>query len=115
MCKLNTMRTELCGPNPTSLEKLLVERVVASWLYAYHADYKYAKANDITFEHGDYLQRQQDRSHRRYLSSIRMLACVRRLALPVKVDVNVTGTLETDQTEPSPLTASRWSPALSGN
>ena len=112
--KLKIMRAELCGPNPTSLEKLLVERVVATWLYAYHADCTYAQARDITFAHGDYLQRQQDRAHRRYLSAIRTLAVVRRLALPIQVDVNVAGTVETTPIEPAATMPSRFA-QLSAN
>jgi hypothetical protein len=43
--------------------------------------------------------------HRRYRSAIKTLAVVRKLAMPIRVDVNVAGTLETkpaDQTTPHP-------------
>ena len=112
--KLKTMRAELSGPNPTPLEKLLVERVVATWLHAHHADCKYALAKDTPFAYGDYLQRQQDRAHRRYLSAIKTLAVVRRLALPIQVDVNVAGTVETTPSEPAATMSSRFA-QLSGN
>ena len=99
--KLQMMRAELAGPKPTPLERLLVERLVATWLHAHHADCKYALAKDITFAHGDYLQRQQDRAHRRYLAAIKALVVVRRLALPIQVDVNMAGTVETTPSEPA--------------
>ena len=38
LAKLEMLRTELAGPRPTPIERLLVERVVACWLQVYHAD-----------------------------------------------------------------------------
>jgi len=50
-----------------------------------------ADATNGTWVEFDYNQRRQDRAHRRFLSAIRTLATVRRLALPTLVAVNVTG------------------------
>ena len=36
--KLELLRDELAGPEPTPIERLLVERVVACWLHVYDAD-----------------------------------------------------------------------------
>jgi hypothetical protein len=91
--KMDQLRAELSGPDPQPLERLLVQRVVLCWLYVHHADCQFAAAGPITIEHGDYLQRQQDRAQRRYLAAIKSLATVRRLALPIRLDVNVSGTL----------------------
>jgi len=90
--KLEAIRTELAGPAPTPLERLLVERVVACWLQIYYADAVYAQGmnNSMSFEAGDYYQRRQDRGHHRYISAIRALAQVRRLLIPA-VQVNVGG------------------------
>ena len=95
LAKLEMLRTELAGPRPTPIERLLVERVVACWLQVYHADAIAAQAENVAPVMGDYNQRRQDRAHRRFLSAIRALATVRRLALPTLVAVNVTGTVET--------------------
>jgi hypothetical protein len=81
--KMEELRVELGGPNPQPVERLLVERVVLCWFHAYYADYQYASADNVTRKHGEYLQRQQDRSQRRYLAAIKSLATVRKLALPV--------------------------------
>jgi hypothetical protein len=81
--KLDLLKAELAGPNPTPLERLLVERVVACWLQVQDADMRYAQAKNPSIEQGDYYQRRMDRAHRRYLSAIRTLATVRKLALPV--------------------------------
>jgi hypothetical protein len=82
------LRAELAGPEPTSVERLLVERVVARWLQVQDADVRYAQAKDLSLAWGAYYQRRMDRAHKRYLSAIRTLALVRRLALPV-LQVNI--------------------------
>ncbi len=86
---MESMRSELAGPNATPLEKLLVDRVVACWLHVAYADAMYAQnMQNLTLDQGDYYQRRQDRAHRRYLSAIRALAQVRRLLTP-PIQVNI--------------------------
>jgi hypothetical protein len=95
--KLELLRAELAGPNPTPVEKLLVERVVACWLQVQDADIRYAQAKNLAMTWGDYYQRRMDRAHKRYLAAIKTLAVVRKLAVPVlkvniaKKQVNVAG------------------------
>lgn len=99
--KLESMRAELAGPSPTPVERLLVERIVACWLQVQDADVRYAQnQKDCTFAQGEYHQRRQDRAHKRYLSAIKTLAVVRKLAVPVlqlniaRKQVNVAGPCE---------------------
>lgn len=83
------MRGELAGPNPTPLESLLVGRVVACWLQVQDADLRYVQGQkECNIAQGEYNQRRQDRAHKRYLSAIRTLARVRKLALPV-LQINI--------------------------
>src|SRR5262249_28985510 len=96
--KLQLLREELAGANPSPLERLLVERIVACWLQVQDADVRYAQGQkDRTFAQGEYQQRRMDHAHKRYLSAIKTLALVRKLALPVlqvniaKKQVNVAG------------------------
>jgi hypothetical protein len=87
--KLEILRDELAGPNPTPLERLLVERVVACWLQVQDADVRYAQSQKTcTFAQSEYYKRRQDRAHNRYLSAMRTLAVVRKLTFPV-VQVNI--------------------------
>jgi hypothetical protein len=86
--KLELLRDELAGPDPTPVERLLVERIVACWLQVQDADVRYAQAKDLSPPWGEYYQRRMDRAHRRYLSAIKVLALVRKLALPV-LQVNI--------------------------
>lgn len=94
--ELEKKRAELGGDNPTPIERLLIERVVACWLQVQHADLIVAQSKNVSNATGDYNQRRQDRSHRRFLSAVKMLATVRRLALPIKVDVNVAALVNAD-------------------
>jgi hypothetical protein len=82
--KLELLRAELNGPASTPLERLLVDRVVACWLQLHHADIVLAqREGKLTLAQGEYHQRTRDRAHKRYLSSIKALALVRKLAVPV--------------------------------
>jgi hypothetical protein len=86
--KMELLRAELAGPNPTPVERLLVERIVACWLQVQDADIRYSQAKDLTLAGSEYHQRRMDRAHRRYLAAVRTLALVRKLALPV-LQVNI--------------------------
>jgi hypothetical protein len=88
--KLGALRAELAGPTPTPLERMLVGRVVACWLHLYHLEAVYAGQDGMSLELAQHYQKCTDRAHKRYLSAIKTLALVRRLALPVLVQqVNV--------------------------
>src|SRR5205823_2992827 len=90
--KVEQLRQELLGDSPTPLEKLLVERVTVCWLQVYYLDAIYARQ---TKQNGGMSwvadlghQRRQDRAHRRYLTSLRTLAQVKRLLVP-SIQVNI--------------------------
>ena len=80
--KLDAMRRELLGERPTPVEALLVERVLACWLQVQDADIRSAQAGGVSFRQADYNQRRMDAAHRRYLSALKALALVRKLAVP---------------------------------
>jgi hypothetical protein len=86
--KMELLRAELAGPNPTPIERLLVERVVACWLQVQDADVRYAQAKDLSLKWYEYYQRRMNHSHKRYLSALKTLALVRKLAIPV-LQVNI--------------------------
>ncbi len=85
--KLEGMRTELAGPDPTPLERLLANRVAMCWLQLQIADAQYNREG-IMLTKADYEHRMIDRAHNRYLSAIHALATVRKLQLPA-VQVNI--------------------------
>ena len=82
------LRTELSGQNPTPLEKLLVERIVATWLHLHHLETLYASKDSFSLDLGVYYQKVISAAQKRYLAAIKSLAEVRKLALPV-LQVNI--------------------------
>ncbi len=86
--KLDEMRAELSGPTPTPLEKLLVERVVATWLHLHHLESEFASKASYPLELGVYYQKAISAAQKRYLTAIKGLSDVRKLALPV-LQVNI--------------------------
>lgn len=84
---------ELLGPGPTP-----AERVATCWLQVQDADVRYAQAQDgLSPCQAEYHQRRMDAVTCRYLSALKTLAQVRRLAVPVlqaniaRKQVNVAG------------------------
>ncbi len=84
--RMDLMRAEIAGENPTPLEVLLTERIVSSWIVAEVLE---ALLN-AQLQMGDKVQRSSpsylkfiigwlDSVHRRYLAGIRELARVRKL------------------------------------
>jgi len=76
--KLDQLRRELEGPEPTPLERLLVERVLLCWLQVHQADV-WGAANAGPAESA---QRAQGHAQARYLAALRSLVTVRKLLRP---------------------------------
>lgn len=98
--ELEKKRAELSGENPTPIERLLIERVISCWLQVQHADLVVAQSKSVSHAAGDDNQRRQDRSNRRFLAAVKTLATVRRLALPIYVDVNVAAVVRSGSENP---------------
>jgi hypothetical protein len=87
---LQQKREEIAGPNPSSLEVLLAERIVICRLQLEQAEVDYAsRLGKLTISQDEYHQRRVDRLHKRYLSAIRELAQVRKLLKPHVAQINV--------------------------
>lgn len=102
--KMEMMRAELAGPDPTPVERLLVERVVACWLQVQDADTRYAQATGLSRQWLTLYMDRMDRANKRYLAALKTLAMVRKLAVPVlqlniaKKQTNIaSGTVVTDK------------------
>ena len=88
--KLDTLRREVAGSRPSTLERLLADRVAIGWLALTLVEGAYYQALEGGIEPADeavYLKR-VDRAQRRYLSAIKTLAQVRRMDLP-SLQVNI--------------------------
>ena len=86
--KMAALRAELAGPDAPPVERLLAERAVCCWLHLYHLEHTYAAKSSMSLELATHYQKSIDRAHRRYLSALKALAEVRRLAGPT-VQVNI--------------------------
>ena len=89
--KAEQLRAELAGPEPSPLEKLLVERVIACWLQVQYADAAYAQqASPSPGQHSAMLKRQAG-AQQRYLFAIKTLATVRKLLKPAPSTLELLG------------------------
>jgi hypothetical protein len=86
--QLEVLRADLAGPNPTPVERLLAERAVTCWLHLYDLEVRFVQSRNLTINQADYQQRALDRAHKRYLSALKALVTVRKLALPA-LQVNI--------------------------
>ncbi len=77
--KVAELKRELGGPTPSTLERLLIDRVAACWLQVHHADLAAARPQDETAEGRERLRKRQDAAERRYAGAVEALARVRRL------------------------------------
>ena len=100
---LKLMREELAGVDPTPLERLLTERVVATWLQLqFFEQFHVHSIGKLINPEAEHYQKCVDRAHKRHLSAIRTLAQVRKLLKPGGVNqiniadqqVNVVGELQ---------------------
>lgn len=83
-----SLRAELAGPEPSPIERLLAERADFCWFVVWRYEEHLTSAKDLTIKQADFHQRRIDAAHRRFLSALRTLAQVRKLALP-SVQVNI--------------------------
>jgi hypothetical protein len=89
MERLRIMREELAGNNPTPLEILLAERIALCWHHVHLCECVVAQnAGSMSLAQAAYHGKRLDSAHKRYLSSIKALAQVRKLQLP-NVQVNI--------------------------
>jgi hypothetical protein len=86
--KMSKLRSDLAGPDAEPLERLLAERIALCWLSVHDAEVRFAQAKDLSINQATFWQKRIDSAHRRYLSAIKTLATVRKLALPA-VQVNI--------------------------
>jgi hypothetical protein len=87
--QLAAMREEIAGENPSALERLLAERVVATWLQIqfYEGLYAAGMYQSTSISQGSYQQKRLDRAHRNHLSAIRTLAQIRKMGPSIQINI----------------------------
>jgi hypothetical protein len=94
LAKLESLRAELGGATSTPLERLLIERVVATWLQLAIFEAGHAQQKNPTLEVDEHLQKRIDRAHRRHLSAMKSLALVRRLLIAPRSPISIAAQLD---------------------
>jgi hypothetical protein len=87
--QLADMRAEIAGDSPSALERLLAERIVATWLQIQLFEGLYAMnmSKSMTIAQAGYYQKRLDRTYRRHLSAIRTLAQTRKMGPAVQINI----------------------------
>ena len=83
---LDAMRSELAGPKPSPLDKLLVDRILATYVQVLY--FEAMETTDPTAENmrvARYRMDRRDQAHRQFLSAVKMLATVRNLVARTNV------------------------------
>jgi hypothetical protein len=85
---LEAFRAELGGESPSALERLLVERIAATWLQVHYFETLYAQNMDeMTIPQSEFHQKRIDRAHRRHLSAIKTLVQIRKMGPAVQINI----------------------------
>jgi hypothetical protein len=82
---------ELAGASPNPVERVLAETAATCWFAYRMHEAQYAGTlsdSGMRLAQSEHDQRRMDRAHRRFLSALKTLAAVRRLALPA-LQINV--------------------------
>jgi hypothetical protein len=87
--QLADMRAEIAGDSPSPLERLLAERIVATWLQIqlFEGLYAVSMSKSLTIAQAGYHQKRLDWSYKRHLSAIRTLAQIRKMGPAVQINV----------------------------
>jgi hypothetical protein len=80
--KIESVQSELAGPNPTPLERLLAERAAICWMLVNWYENSALSVDNLSIRQAAYHLSKIDKAHARFLSAVRTLAQVRKLALP---------------------------------
>jgi hypothetical protein len=92
--KLHAMKNELASESASPLERLLVQRVTATWLQVSYFDAVTAQAGPSSEARSKIIQREQDGAHRRHLTALKTLATVRKLLRPAPSPVEIASRLD---------------------
>jgi precorrin isomerase len=84
---MKQLREDLGWSNSPRIEQMLIERIVLAWQYLHWAKLMNTQAGKCSLSHAKYNQERIDRANKRYLSATKMLAMIRKMALPLRIDV----------------------------
>jgi hypothetical protein len=77
--QLDALKKELEGPNPSAMERLLIERILATFLHVQHADANASPGDNASIKQAAFAVHRQDQAHRRHMSALSALATYRKV------------------------------------
>jgi hypothetical protein len=92
--KAAAMKEELAGESAPPLERLLADRVVATWLDVNYQEALLAQSGGTNEARLKMLERRQDAANRRHLAAVKMLATVRKLLTPARSPLEIATRLD---------------------
>jgi hypothetical protein len=94
MRKVQALKGELGGESPSAMERLLVQRVTATWLQTNYYDGLAAQPAGGGDARLKMIQKLQDAAHRRHLAALKTYAVVKKLLKPAPSPVEVATRLD---------------------
>jgi hypothetical protein len=92
--KLQALKQELGWASASPLDRLLIERVTATWLQVNYYDTLMTQARGASEAQVKLLQQERDASHRRHLTALKTLATVKKLLTPTPSPLDIATRLE---------------------
>jgi hypothetical protein len=77
--KIEEMRSDLAGDNPTGLERLMVDQVIGCWLEVKHVENESALAEEGSVATASFRLRRLESAQRRFDNAVKTLSSVRAL------------------------------------
>ncbi len=81
------MRVELGWSSASKLERILIERVCQTWLYLHWLELADVQSANRSTSQVKHESERIERAERRHLRAVKMLATVRKMALPLLIDL----------------------------
>ena len=113
--KMKQMRLQLGWEESPTLERMLIDRIVTSWLNLHCLELVAHQWKGGSIAVGKYHQHRIDRAHNRYLSSFKMLATVRKMALPIKIDLKAQINIASEAENSDRYSVNRFGAMVSSN
>jgi hypothetical protein len=95
--KLDRMRAELGWNESPKLERILIERVCQTWLYLHWLEMADTQSKNRSIDLAKHESERIERAERRYLRAVKMLATVRKMALPLRIELKAELTVGTSK------------------
>jgi hypothetical protein len=103
--RLRDLKHEMGGLSPSPAERLVIESLVASWVWLNHLDALTLQAEDPSLPRVRLLLSLVGAAHRRHIAAVRLLRTLGRLLKPPPSSFGLAGRL--DRTPPRPVGAAR--------